>query len=157
MFNMIMPHLEGARVLDLFAGTGALGLEALSRGADCACWVERDRAHFQILKRNVGEIAGERPGNSVICRDVFAFLKQQHGYSYDIILADPPYDRQDGEDTPGKVLKLIRDQFILAEGGIVVMEQAKEQDVVDSDHWSVLRDKVYGKTRVVIYKPVLRE
>lgn len=85
-------RLEGARVLDLFAGTGALGLEALSRGALEAVFVERARSALRLLERNIGELgAGTRA--RVVRSDAIRYLERAIGEGFDLALADPPYGR----------------------------------------------------------------
>ncbi len=82
-------HLDGARVLDLFAGTGAVGLEALSRGAAEAVLVEKGRAALDVLRRNVDTVG--LPGASVVARPVGAFLAEGTEQPFDVVFADPPY------------------------------------------------------------------
>jgi 16S rRNA (guanine966-N2)-methyltransferase len=89
-FNLIGP-LDGARVLDVFAGSGALGLEALSRGAAGAVFVESDRDACSTIKRNLEKL---RLHGTVLCRDALQALAQETaaGRKYDLVLADPPYE-----------------------------------------------------------------
>ncbi len=90
--NVLATWLEGARVLDLFAGSGALGLEALSRGADHATFVEKDRRALECLRANIAALAA---GDSctVVNADVFSYLAGVERGAYDIAFADPPYAR----------------------------------------------------------------
>lgn len=86
------PRLEGARVLDLFAGSGALGLEALSRGAGEAVLVERARQALHALRRNVEALeASDRA--RVVAGDALAYVRRLEPFAFDLALADPPYDR----------------------------------------------------------------
>src|SRR5581483_741787 len=87
-FNLIGP-VDGASVLDLYAGTGAMGLEALSRGADRAVFVESDRAACKAIERNLEKL--RLTGARVVCDDVLRFLATERG-TYDLVLVDPPYD-----------------------------------------------------------------
>ncbi len=90
--NVLGGELEGARVLDLFAGTGALGLEAVSRGAAHATLVERDRRVLRCLRENVAALdAGDRV--TVVESDVFRYIDGLAAGAFDIALADPPYGR----------------------------------------------------------------
>lgn len=89
LFNWLTPALPGARVLDLYAGTGVLGLEALSRGAGHACFVERDRRLCAGLRGTLSAFAAAARGD-VVCGDVFATLGGEARPS-DIVFADPPY------------------------------------------------------------------
>ena len=90
-FNLIGP-VDGASVLDLFAGSGALGLEALSRGAESAAFVESDREACRTIKRNLDKL--QLTGATVLCRDALAALAAEAaaGRRYDLVLADPPYE-----------------------------------------------------------------
>lgn len=90
--NMLGSEVEGSRVLDLFAGSGALGLEALSRGADHATFVEKDRRVIDCLRGNIAAL-GASEACSVVCGDVFTYLQGVGREEYDIALADPPYAR----------------------------------------------------------------
>ena len=87
-FNLIGP-VDGASVLDLFAGSGAMGLEALSRGAERAVFVESDRAACRAIERNLDKL--RLTGARVVCDDVLRFLATNRG-AYDLVLVDPPYD-----------------------------------------------------------------
>lgn len=87
---MLLQELPGASVLDLFAGSGALGLEALSRGAERATFVESDARALECLRANIEQLgAGER--STVVRSDVFAFLSRPGRAEFDIAVADPPY------------------------------------------------------------------
>ncbi len=86
-------RVEGARVVDLFAGSGALGLEALSRGADSVVFVERARGALGVLRTNI-ELLGARAACQVVEKDVFRFLGSV-SEPFDLALADPPYSRGD--------------------------------------------------------------
>ena len=84
------PAVEGAAVLDLFAGSGALGLEALSRGAASAVFVERSRSALTALRANV-ELLGAEPESTVVTSDATAYAERLDGVTFDVALADPPY------------------------------------------------------------------
>jgi len=92
LFNVLGPTLEGARVLDGFAGTGALGLEALSRGAAAIVFVERDRRVILVLERNI-DACGAQDACAII-RDDFVGIDARDGLAgtFDLVLLDPPYD-----------------------------------------------------------------
>jgi len=88
--SLVAAEVRGARVLDLFAGTGALGLEALSRGADRADFVERDPAALHALKANVAAFRLAKR-TRIFKKDVFRFLEGCEREAYDVAFADPPY------------------------------------------------------------------
>ncbi len=90
MFNRIADEVQGARVLDAFAGTGSVGLEALSRGAAFATFVERDKIAQKILSKNVS-LLGTDENSEVIRASVSSWIDTAQPEHYDIILADPPY------------------------------------------------------------------
>ena len=102
LFSSLAARIPGSRFLDLFAGSGAVGLEAWSRGAALVCWVESDAKVFEVLQGNVVALCGSASGHAeeqewrVIRSDVFRFLNGLQGAAgYDIVFADPPYDRVD--------------------------------------------------------------
>ncbi len=93
LFNWLQPRIDGARVLDLFAGSGALGLEALSRGAAHVTFIERDRraaVAIEALLKEWGEASAD-----VICGDALGWLRQSAGIGpFDVVFLDPPYDAE---------------------------------------------------------------
>lgn len=111
----------GRRVLDLYAGSGALGLEALSRGAAHALLVEHDRRAVQVLEANVETVG--LPGAVVVGRDVRQVLATCPSAAYDVVLADPPYDLPDAGLTA--VLTTLADRGWLAPGALVVVERGR--------------------------------
>ncbi|HMP74401.1 MAG TPA: RsmD family RNA methyltransferase, partial [Kiritimatiellia bacterium] len=123
LFSSLGGAVEGARVLDLFAGTGALGLEAMSRGAASARWVEQNGKVFAILRENVRSICGE-DGAKAGCtkEDVPAFLRRGRGESFDLILADPPYEWVERGGAAEGLMEAIREGGWLVEGGVFVLE-----------------------------------
>lgn len=92
LFNWLMPMLDGARCLDLFAGSGALGLEALSRGASHCTFIERDARHAEMLRQSL-KLLGGGDRASVYSTDAGAFLAQAIN-TYDLVFIDPPYQQQ---------------------------------------------------------------
>jgi 16S rRNA (guanine966-N2)-methyltransferase len=118
LFNILAPRVEGARVLDVFAGTGAVALEALSRGADAATCIESDRRAAKLIAENA-TLCGEL-NRCAIIRDVVERALQHPvaGGPFDIIVLDPPYDYGALEDAVRKA------GTQRADGGIVVLEHA---------------------------------
>ena len=90
--SVLAPELPGARVLDLFAGSGALGLEALSRGASAATFVERAPAALRVLRANI-EVLGADARVRVVAADALKYVDGLEPLTYDVALADPPYGR----------------------------------------------------------------
>ncbi len=154
IFSSLGGTCEGLKVLDLFAGSGALGLEAWSRGADSVVFVERHPAVWKNLQRNVDELLGPGLGRtSCIKADAVKWLERASG-SFDLILADPPYDLP---DAMSHTLEGIARHSVLTPDGILVYEMRSRGDPVISEDWAVLRDKRYGKTRVLILRPKSKE
>lgn len=91
LFNKMMFHLEGARVVDLFSGTGNLGLESLSRGAREVIFVEKHPKSLDILRQNLNKLKVPVTDYRIVNMDVLAYLKNYQGEPFDIIFADPPF------------------------------------------------------------------
>ena len=120
LFNILGDSVRGARVLDGYAGTGAIGIEALSRGAADVTFVERDRRAIELIEANLGSLAGRSPSAAIPRRDViirtgFAALQ---GATFDVIVLDPPY-------APGAAAEALNAAAgLLAPGGRLVVEHA---------------------------------
>ncbi len=97
MFNIIQGEIDGARVLDLFSGTGNLGIEALSRGAQEVLFVEKNRKSIQILEKNIQKLKISEP-HKVLQKDVISFLKSYEGEPFDLVFADPPFTEEMAHD-----------------------------------------------------------
>lgn len=143
MFNSLQAamRLVDARVLDLFAGTGAVGLEALSRGAGGAVFVESDRAAVAVLRRNIAAVG--LPGATVVPRSVSAYLAGAAD-QFDLVVADPPYALPDTEIAD--MLRTLAGRGWLAPGAFVVVERAA-RSVTDSygdDLLTPVRERRYG-------------
>lgn len=150
MFGTLAGVLEGAKVLDIFAGSGALGIEALSRGASACSFVERNRGAVRVIEENLKR-TGLQDGK-VVCGEVEVFLKGERG-SYDLIFADPPY--ADGfRDMARSLVELEGWGNWLAEGGFLVLEQEALDDLPVPAGLSVLQQRDYGRSRIVIYQRI---
>ena len=147
MFSIIQFELPGARVLDLFGGTGQLGIEAISRGAASATFVDQQDKACRLIRDNLTK-TGFQGKSKVICSDYVSFLKNCKE-KYDIILLDPPYMELFLENS----LKLISEIDILQTNGIIVTERPAEKlfDVTISG-FSRSRDYKYGKTILTIFR-----
>ena len=124
LLNIVQFDIEGRRVLDLFAGTGQLGIEALSRGARSATFVDESSEAIKIIKANLEHC---RLTGEVVRTDAIGFLKRCG--KYDLIILDPPY----ASDLLEKTLKYIIEFDILAEGGIIICETGAEKTVPQLD------------------------
>ena len=139
VFTKLAFDLPGARVLDLFCGSGALGIEALSRGASEVVFVDKNRDSAELTKKNLEKVEVKTP---VYCRDALLALKAVK-QPFDIIFLDPPYMSK--LYTPA--LQLIREKELLKEDGIIVCEHAKEQQI-DFVGFEVFDAKVYGTVQL---------
>ncbi len=147
---MLLAELPGARFLDLFAGTGAVGIEAVSRGAGDVVWVEGDRGVHRLTVQNVTTIAGEAFVRNVACSDVMRWIRTAgRDAAFDIVFADPPYiQAKDGGLS--ELAGALRANGTVAPGGLLITEMPIAAPVVPWEGWDVLRDRTYGKTRLVI-------
>lgn len=143
LFNALdaADELAGARVLDLYAGSGALGLEALSRGAADALFVEADRRAADVLRANVRAVG---LGGTVVQATVAITLAGQLPEPFDLVLADPPYD-VGGRELHDMLVQLAGTW--LAPGALIVLERATRDGDVDwPDGYRPLRTRTYGDT-----------
>lgn len=137
--------LEGASVLDLYAGSGALGLEALSRGAAHVVLVESDAAAARVVGANVEATA--LPGASVRRAQVESVVVGAADREYDLVLADPPYAVDD--DTVAAMLTSLRDNSWVGEGSIVVLERSSRSPATSwPEGFDGRKGKKYGETRI---------
>lgn len=144
LFNLLGPVARGARVLDLYAGSGALGIEALSRGAGRATFVESDPRTRRVLEGNVAGLGLGRRAR-VEGGDAAAASAYAAG-PFDLVLADPPYGTVDLETL------LLRAGAALAPGGIVAVEQAAGGELPRAPETLALwKDRRYGSTRLTLY------
>ena len=146
IFNIIMPYISGAMVLDLFAGSGALGIEALSRGAKRCDFVENNKSAAEIVKKNLCETPFT-DASEIHFMDFSAFL-QKASETYDIIFMDPPYEA--GYYIPA--LEKIKEKNILADDGIIVAEMKSGNNFESVPGFEIVKEKKYGHTSVMILK-----
>jgi 16S rRNA (guanine966-N2)-methyltransferase len=150
IFSSLGDAIVGARVLDLFSGTGALGIEALSRGAASAMFVEDDRRSLELIERN---LAKTRLKGRIQHRDVFDFLRQaSRADKFQIIFADPPYEKtKNGESHAEKLLNNKSLLQLLEPRGIFVLEKRLGEPLPEMQSWCVVRQKAYGATEVLFF------
>lgn len=153
VFSVLGGKLDGARVLDLFAGSGSLGLEALSRGAAEATFVESNSPACTIIGENVQKT--RLTGSRVQHRDVLSFLSTAAIGHYDLVFADPPYAQD--EATFALLTTLLTLPALtraLAPEGIFVLESLASVALPDAPLWEIVREKTYGSTRVSYLIPL---
>lgn len=145
LFNVLMGiiDLEGKTVLDLFAGTGAMSFEFLSRGAASVTAVEKARTQAEFIKRVQGQLGDENL--TLIRGDVFKFLATCR-QSFDIIFADPPYDLPRFGEIPQMVLS----SRLVHDGTLFIMEHPREHDFSALPHFS--QQRVYGKVNFSLFE-----
>ena len=157
VFSSLAERVPGARVLDLFAGTGGLGIEALSRGASVATFVERDRRAAECIRKNLlsTRLATQA---EVICLDALLYLQRKYDGAAsppcDLIFADPPYTTGDQRDD--FAAQLLASPFLvnaLAADGVFVLEKSPRHGVdLETNGWTAVRQKRYGTTEVIFLR-----
>jgi 16S rRNA (guanine966-N2)-methyltransferase len=153
IFSSLGDAVIGARVLDLFAGSGALGIEALSRGAKSALFVDEDRQSNIAIEKNLAK-ANFQAG--VRAQDVFEFLKRfSSTEKFEIIFADPPYEKtKSGERFTEKLLSNEALAQLLEPHGVFILEKRPGENVSETKFWEIVRRKKYGATEVLFLRPV---
>lgn len=149
IFNILANDVYGKKVLDLYAGSGALGIEALSRGAEAAVFAEKSVAAADIIKKNLEHTKLEDKAK-ILKNDVFAILKTALE-KFDLIFLDPPYAAELAEAT----IKAIDEAKILADGGIIIAETDEGQNMPERVGALELYDKrKYGRININFYKKI---
>jgi 16S rRNA (guanine966-N2)-methyltransferase len=146
LFSILGGDLDGARVLDLFAGSGALGIEALSRGAASAVFVESDARTVAVIRRNLEALGLEQA--RVHRRDALAWLGSaaSAGEAYDVVFADPPYSS--ATRTAGRLSALL--PAVLTDTSLTVTESDKRDPLELS--MPLVDERIYGDTRIAIHR-----
>ncbi len=145
LFSVIQFDIEGRRVLDLFAGTGQLGIEALSRGAECAVFVERRRDALQVIRENL-EACGMTDKARVVNGDAMSYLKS--GEKFDLIFLDPPYASGLLEQALEEIVRF----DICRRHGIIVAESAADKTLPPlAGPYALHREYRYGKIKLTVY------
>ncbi|MGX7030968.1 16S rRNA (guanine(966)-N(2))-methyltransferase RsmD [Vagococcus zengguangii] len=149
MFNMLGQYFDGGIVLDLFAGSGNLSLEALSRGCDHAYCIDKNFQAISIIKENVGLVKAEKHV-TIMKKSAEAALQEFAAKQqvFDLVFLDPPYKDQ-------KIVEQINfmlENGLLAEGAKVVCETDKMFDLGEIEGLTCLKNQLYGNTRITIYK-----
>jgi len=145
LFNWLAPTIHGARCLDLFAGTGALGLEALSRGAGNVVFVERSDVAARQLRRNIDVLGAD--GASVVKQDALDYLTGAAHGRFDIVFLDPPF----AHDLLAETCRLLVDTDALADDALVYLEEARSRDAPTlPGSWDVMKNKTAGNVRYML-------
>ena len=147
VFSILQFDLPGTKVLDLFGGTGQLGIEAISRGANSAVFVDASDKACILIKENLRRCKMENEGRVIRC-DYLEFLERNRE-SFDIVLLDPPYAEVFLENALNKISEI----DILKSGGIIVAERPVEKPFgVNLPGFSRSKDYKYGKTIITVYR-----
>ncbi len=151
LFN-ILSHGTGngfsdARILDIFAGTGALGLEALSRGAAHVTFVEKDRRSQEIIKKNIAELHAE---NITSLKPIDAKKIKNFKTTFDYIFMDPPYYKS----LIAPLLQTIESEGLLQKDGIIIIEYASSENLEIPKFYNILKEKSYGQAKIMILNKI---
>lgn len=151
LFSMLMAEVPGARFLDLFAGSGAVGIEAWSRGAAEVTWVESHAGVARVLTANVETLCGG--AGRVIREDVLRWIARARpgDAPYGVIYADPPYGDDGHADPIEEVMAALATSPLAAEGTIFVAEQRAGLPMPKAAGWARFKDRRYGHTRLALF------
>ena len=147
IFNLIGQYFDGEVVLDLFSGSGAMALEAISRGASKAYFNDINKKACDIIKKNINLLKIEKPC-IVTNLDYKTCLKKIDKKCLDIIFLDPPYAMTNIDE----IMSLILEEDILKDNGIVSFEMAKTTPTIQVEGYDIIKEKVYGIKKVIVYK-----
>ena len=144
MFAMIQNNIKDSICLDLFAGSGSLGIEAISNGAKCCYFVEKNNEIYEVLKKNLSDV----DNSTLLKKDYLEALEYFKNYKirFDLIFLDPPYKM----NLIGEILNIIYDNNILNDNGLVICEYENEK--ILNDRLTLIKRKKYGTKNVDIYK-----
>lgn len=149
IFSMIGPYFDGGAALDLFAGTGGLGIEALSRGADRAVFIDADRQAVAVIRRNA-EAARMAERSEIYCNTAERALRTlaKRGAVFRYVFLDPPYRMK----SAGELMAEMEERGLLEDGAIVVVEHQADHRYPETVGGLTLRKRAtYGETAVSIY------
>ena len=149
LFNILQSDLQGAQVLDLFGGSGALALEALSRGAATAVLVDSDRAAVDCMRRNLQKLRYEARCRLLLC-DYQQALRRlgKDGARFDLVFLDPPYRVTDLQP----VAQTLRRENLLLPGALLVWERAAGEQTGFEAPYTLLKRRAYGQTVIDLYR-----
>ncbi len=148
LFNVLQTDIENASFLDLFAGSGIVGIEAASRGAKEVVFIEKNPVHYRLLKSNLKDFEFDF---KTFQGDSTAILERFDEGKFDIIFSDPPYKT----DLNNKILEIIARKKLLKEDGIIAIEANKSEDfskAISENGFEQIKEKNYGDTKVLYIK-----
>lgn len=151
LFDIIAFDVGGSYVLDLFAGTGALGIEALSRDAAFCVFVDRSKRSIDLINKNLKKAKMDNGNNYLVLNMDFSkalMHLRQNNYSFDLIFVDPPYH----DNYYDRSLELLTEYGLLRENGKVILELSKDVIIEDNKYGLInFKEKTYGNTTIKIY------
>jgi len=152
IFNILAGRLENAIVLDMFAGTGNLGIEALSRGAQKVIFIEQSQNSLRTIRSNLASLGIAAEDYQLIAGDAFKAIGRLRRLPerFDLVFVDPPYDKGFAE----KALSTLAEADVMQSGGLVIVETASRETVPQALHFELLRQSVYGDTTVYFFAKV---
>ena len=150
LFNVISPYISECNFLDLFAGSGAIGIEAASRGAKSVTFVEQDKQAFELLSKNVKLAKGLIENVSLINDSVenVLLLLSKKSKQFDVVFLDPPYYKG-YEET---ILQLVCELNIIADDGIIIVEQGAETAMIELGGLTCFKQKHFKTTSFIFYR-----
>jgi len=149
LFNWLMPSIHKSVCLDLFAGSGSLGFEALSRGAKHCTFVEKSKLAFSQIKTTRTSL--NAVNSEVHNCDAIDFLSSVHNHNFNLVFLDPPFS----DDYLISSIESIHEYQLVSSGGYIYIEINKNNDLSDlPDNWSVIRKKIYGNVCFILIEIV---
>ncbi|MCC5843108.1 MAG: 16S rRNA (guanine(966)-N(2))-methyltransferase RsmD [Verrucomicrobia bacterium] len=151
VFAILRDLIPDAQVIDLYAGSGSLGLEAASRGAEHVTWVEKHPATAALISQNFARLApaGVTTRGAVKTQEVLSFLRGSGPESADLVFADPPYDKMRKNEELQELLRTMEQSRILKEDGILILEVGGRTRPVLPNPWNLMRKEEYGSTAIL--------
>jgi len=147
LFDIINFKVAGSIFLDLFAGTGAIGIEAISRGAELVYFVENSMENISVIKKNIDSLKIENGKYKIISASVFDFLKNfNEKIKFDIIFLDPPFKR----DYPSRFLSKFKNFSNVSTDNLIIIEHAKKERFVADGDIDIIKEKNYGEIALTI-------
>ena len=148
LYNVLQTKINDAVFLDLFAGSGIVGIEAASRGAKEVIFIEKNIKHYKLLKTNINGIDFE---HKTLNADAIKIIESFDEKKFDIIFSDPPYKT----DLNKKVIEIVNRKNLLKEDGLLVIECDKSEtfeEELEKTQFEIIKEKTYGDTKVLYIK-----
>ena len=158
IFNSLGARVPGARVLDLFSGSGAIGLECVSRGAEFVVSVEKANRHATMIRSNLSESGLPSERHSLRIQDVFVAIAQLAGQQeqFDLILADPPFGEKNVNRRSTSLSQALLDNetlpSLLAAGGLFVLGHTKRDTLSIPDGWKEIKEMKHGDSMMRFFE-----